>query len=466
VTLDKLRFVSRDPDKAYIDTMLWLPKKGIQQRSVKEALQFLVVGDNGVSYLESMWTDSKHHLIVPREFIHPSQYPQYPFPFIDLSRRKYEKTKITVTVLPRDEKQVSALDAFLVAQNGVLNLAPGKGKTVLALLKAAQMGGPALIIVHNTYLLEQWKERIGQFVTFDAGEKLGVIQGQEFEWQHPIALAMINTLAIRAKDGRLPPEFFRWYAGVFWDEVHHLSAPLFNVTAPLFPCHRFGLTATPDREDGLQFVYHHHIGPIFYSDMEMEVAPLVYFQQTPTWVDLGSPDVKDKSGQLNISKLRSTVGKDPDGNRFRRRCIEEALTKGSKILCISHSKDQLYDMQSFFPGSGLIVQETPQKDRTEVVRKSQITFAIARLGVEGLDDDAIDVLMFLTPFKSSTDLKQSLGRITQRQKRVAGQSKKNAIAIFFEDVKIRPFVGLCNKLRGQLADMGLGYQTLKAPTNF
>jgi superfamily II DNA or RNA helicase len=306
--------------------------------------------------------------------------------------------------------------------------------------------------------MEQWQERIGEFLELRAGEKLGIIQGTINDWQRPITLAMIHTLALRADEGQLPPGFTKHFGVVFFDEVHHLAAPLFVKTAPLVHGLRYGLTATPKRTDGMEFVYNYHIGPVFFEDMEADLVPRVYFQETPTYLDLSDSAVKDKSGELNMSRLRSVLGENKEGNLFRAYCIQEALDQGRKILALSHSKNQLRLMHEIFPQSGLIIQETPQKERTGIVKSSQLVFAISRLGVEGLDDAALDSLFYLTPFSAENDLQQGLGRIQR-----AHGDKSQPVAVIFEDVLIPPLRSMCNKLRKALVAWKVPYQTLKVP---
>lgn len=454
-----LRLPGREPDKAYVADMLWLPKARVAELALKTALQYWKV-ERGVAVQEKLWEETEHHLVCPREFLRPDQYPQFPFPFVNLSPRRFPKTRIYMKpgFAFRDAKQEQAYRALVANPNGVLNLAPGKGKTVLACKRIVDLGCPSLVVVHNSYLMQQWQERIGDFIEMPPGEELGIIQGKKFDWQHPVTLAMIHSLGDRAEDGKLPGEFSKHFGAVFYDEGHHLSAADFVRTARLCWGHRYGLTATPYRLDGTEFIYNFHIGGVFYSDLQQDLTPRVYFQQTPVHVDLTIPEVRDVAGEVNISKIRSHVGRLDESNNFRAKCIQEALDQGRKIIAISHSKDQLVELHMRFPESSLIVQETPQKERTKMVQQSQICFAIRELGIEGLDDDNLDTLFILTPFSSPNDLQQVMGRI-QRWK----PDKKVPVMVIFEDRLIRPFEALCKKLRAALKGMNIPYTTLAVP---
>lgn len=442
-----LHLVRRDPDKAYVSDMLWLPKKFIPQQAIREGLQYWDV-ENGQAVLKRLWEDARDHLICPREFISASQYSQWPFPFVDLTPKSFPKASFSVRHDPRDEDQKRAYEALSKSPGGILNLACGKGKTFLALKKGAEVGRPLLIVVHNSYLLKQWvNDAIPKHVELPVGEEVGIIHQERFEWDRPIVVAMLQSLALRAERGEIPPEFRQHFGMVVYDEVHHLSAPFFVTTAPLVTGLRYGLTATHKRADGFDFIYKYHLGDVFYTDLVQQIIPRIYFQLTPVYVDLKREEVRDKNGELNIGRLRSFVGSLDASNIFRYKCLKEALDQGRKILAVSHSKDQLIKLHEMFPGSGLVVQETPAEDRSFIVRNSQISFAIASLGFEGLDDPNIDAVHVLLPFKQPNDLQQVMGR-AQR----AADDKKTPVIVIYDDIRVGPLHGMCKTMQQNLKD--------------
>jgi superfamily II DNA or RNA helicase len=465
-----LRLVKRDPDKAYISNNLWLPKRLIPLEAIKAGLQYWDV-EKGSSVLRMLWTETQDHLICPREFIKPDQYPQFSFPFVDITPRRFPKAHFFVKNEPRDDEQRAANVAFSTARSGILNLACGKGKTFLALKQAELLGVPLLVVVHNTFLMNQWvSEAIPNHVELRPNQKVGIIQGDKFEWDRPIVVAMMHTLAARIQAGEVPPEVWNHFGMVVFDEVHHLSAPLFVTTAPLIHGLRYGLTATDKRGDGTDFIYKMHIGDIFYTDLRQKIIPRIYFQYTPIFLNLDCDEVKDKNGEFHLGKLRSHMGSLPESNAFRAKCLQMALDEGRKVLAVSHSKDQLILLHEMFPGSGLIIQETPQEERSTIVRKSALTFAIANLGFEGLDDDSIDTLHVLLPFGSSNtppnDLQQVIGR-AQREKK----GKGTPVVVIYDDVNIKPFHQTCMTMRKQFSSWdkhvpgmpALKFESLHAP---
>lgn len=457
-----LSFVPKEPGKAYIADRLWLPKSVrqgdglIRPDPVKRALEFDVATQDGSTKVQ-MWDETTSHLICPREFLPPSEYTKYRFPFIDL-RPQFQKATFIDRVVPRDEDQRKAWDALSKNDNGIFVLACGKGKTKLALKKIAQKSVPTLVVVPDGGILAQWKESIlGNAETglspgllFDG--ELGLIQGPVFNWAKPVTLALVTTLWKRIEDGAVPEELFRYFGLIIYDEVHQIGAPKFSLTAKPFYGDRLGLTATLKREDGLDPIYRFHIGEPFYSDLRQELIPDIYFQKTPANIPYEDSKVE---GQVNVSKLRTSAGRHLDSNTFRYWCIRGALEQGRKILVLSHSKDQLKLFHAMFPESGLIVQETKKDERMEVLRNSRICFAIAKLGSTGVDDDQLDMLFWLTPFKSKIALQQSMGRI-QRAK----PGKKHPIMIVFEDTLCPPLRKMCQGIKSILKEWNFVFQSL------
>jgi SNF2 family DNA or RNA helicase len=78
---------------------------------------------------------------------------------------------------------------------GLLDVDPGKGKTVMALKIIQRLGVKTIIVVHKSFLSNQWRERIQQFLP-DA--KVGIIQGQVIDIENKdIVIAMVQSLSIK-----------------------------------------------------------------------------------------------------------------------------------------------------------------------------------------------------------------------------------------------------------------------------
>jgi hypothetical protein len=98
--------------------------------------------------------------------------------------------------------------------NGMVIHNCGKGKTVIALDFIARKGGPALVVVDNTNLLQQWLQAIDEVLEVPGG--VGRIQAGTFDWKKGLVMATYHTLGALAHD--LPNEVRNWFQCVVFDE--------------------------------------------------------------------------------------------------------------------------------------------------------------------------------------------------------------------------------------------------------
>jgi superfamily II DNA or RNA helicase len=455
-----LSFVRRDPDKGYFGRQLWLPKKHINVRSVKSGLEFPVMDNEGITYLQ-LWHEEKDHLIVPREFFPRGEYAALSFPILSVQPTEFPRVAF-MDRIELDAKRpdlTTQRDAWVpmkAAKSGLLNLACGKGKTIMALKLVAERKVPALVVVNNTTLIDQWQDRIREHMRRVPGG-IGVLQGSPDTWDwdgRGICVAMIHSLSLHANN--IPAGMDRYFGLVIYDEVHHLSAPLFVRTAPMFYGERHGLTATVNREDGLEPIYQYHIGDVYHSDLMPDMIPRIYFQECPATVDVKSKEAKnpetgiyDKQGKINIPKLRTYLGRLPECNEFIARKLRAPLEKGRKILVLSHSVEQLRLLNDMFADSGLCTGNEKPEARLRTLRTKQISFGTLQLVKEALDEDTLDLLYFLTPFGSSSvedgglnTLQQGMGR-AQRFR----ENKKTPVIIILDHVFVPKMHKMCSTLK-------------------
>jgi superfamily II DNA or RNA helicase len=138
-------------------------------------------------------------------------------------------------------------------------LQTGGGKTVCALYIASQIKMRTLIVVHNTFLKDQWVDRIKMFLP---DVTIGSIQGEEMDTDKDVIIAMIQSLSM--KD--YPKEIFRGIGLTIVDECHHIASEVFSQAfQKITSTYMLGLSATPERKDGLMYVIEWFLGPILYK---------------------------------------------------------------------------------------------------------------------------------------------------------------------------------------------------------
>jgi hypothetical protein len=350
--------MKRDAQKGYVSDMLYVPKNLVNIEGVKRALEFEIPERNSIRLLQ-LWEESEHHLVVPRAFWNPKDLP---IEWVDARPTSYEKTGVRSRVkldhmllqdgrvVPTGERsQSEAIKAMMGCQGGTLQLACGKGKTVVALHFAALRQIPTIIVVDNTTLLLQWQKEIAKHLNVPGG--VGLIQGDKRDWKKYIVMATYQTLANWA--ATMPEEVRRWFGLVIWDEGHHVSAPTFSKSAPLFYGYRLALSATPSRADGSHVICQHHVGEVLFKDVKQRNPPAIKFKWTGIKLDGADPQVmmavNDKNGEVHIGKLAGYLGAHRD--RLYDHVLAEAKAKvasGHKVLVLSYSVDEVINLMTLW----------------------------------------------------------------------------------------------------------------------
>ena len=279
--------------------------------------------------------------------------------------------------------------------------------TQVAIALACHMGLRTIIIVHKEFLAEQWENRIRVFCP---GATIGRIQQDKCEISCDFSIAMIQTLSLREHDMKQ----FDTFGLAIVDEAHHIGSRAFS-QAMFKVCPRFtlGLTATPERKDGLTRLLYWFLGPNFLTverenQAVVKVVPLHFhddmYRRAPPVNRMGSISVVD------IINLLVCI---PARNELIIKTIKEALGQNRKILFLSDRRGHCFEMETIF-GSvcGLYLGGMKQEHLDESAEKQLIigTFALAQ---EGLDIPTLDTVVLATPH---SDVKQAVGRILRETK--------------------------------------------------
>lgn len=351
-----MKIVRRHPDKAYLDTWLWVPKRFVNLDGTKRSLTFLIAEQDGKRARElRLWRESADHILVPRSLWGTGALP---YELIDCRPQRYAeidfKSRIKLDhqrghggeLVPTGfDLQRRAIDALEQNPGGILQLSCGKGKTVIFLELAARMRVPTLVVIDNTTLLEQWKREANALLDVPGG--IGLIQADTMDWKHGLVLTTYHTIALRAES--MSEEIRRWFGLIGWDEGHHISAPMFSKSADLFYGKRVALTATPNRVDGTHVVYEFHVGPVVFKDLSQTIKPRIYFKWTGVEVDSSDPlaNILDRNREVHLMKLYAHLGSLRSRLDLFHGDVLEALGQNrKKILVLSNSLTTVLNLAS------------------------------------------------------------------------------------------------------------------------
>lgn len=299
--------------------------------------------------------------------------------------------------------QKEALDAF--KGNGVLCLPCGQGKTATSLAIAAKMKRKTLIVVHKEFLANQWRERLSQFCP---SSSVGLIQGDVWDVDgHDFVLTMIQTLCAREHS----PDQFKCFGMVIVDEAHHIGAPAFSKTMfKMSPEFTLGLTATPDRKDGLVCILYWFLGKPFYT-MDQTATELKLVKLSFDHPSFRAGPILNKFGKVSMAHMVNHLVDIQERNELILKHVRDAIERGRKVLLLSDRRghcewihEQLGDEVSGLYMGGMKQQEH------ELASQKQVIVATFTLAYEGLDIPSLNTLFLVTPH---SDVKQAVGRITR-----------------------------------------------------
>lgn len=156
------------------------------------------------------------------------------------------------------EYQRAALAAWMEAdRRGVVVLPTGSGKTLVALLAIAQVGVWTLIVVPTLDLLAQWRRAVRDVLGAPA-EAVGIYGGGKQEIA-PVTIITYDSAALHTRQ-------LNRFGLLVFDEVHHLPASSYRLAAEgTVAPYRLGLSATPERTDGLETDLLELVGPIVFA---------------------------------------------------------------------------------------------------------------------------------------------------------------------------------------------------------
>ncbi len=155
-------------------------------------------------------------------------------------------------------EQAKAAEAMLAHDTGVLAATTAFGKTVLAARLVAARGINTLILVHRQQLMDQWVERLQQFLGLEKKE-IGRLGGGRKRLTGNIDVALIQSLVRKGVVKDLVAD----YGHLIIDECHHLSARSFELVARRAKArYLLGLSATVTRKDGHHPIIFMQCGPV------------------------------------------------------------------------------------------------------------------------------------------------------------------------------------------------------------
>jgi superfamily II DNA or RNA helicase len=312
--------------------------------------------------------------------------------------------------------QIPIVDAYMAESKrsgcGLLELMCAAGKTVLSLYIASELKVKTIVIVHKEFLLNQWVERIQEFLPT---ARIGRLQGQVIDIEDKdIVIAMLQSLSM--KD--YPLSLFSSFGLSIFDECHHISAEvfcrsLFKVVTPYV----LGLSATMNRKDGLTKLFKMFLGNIVYSkltrdeDYNVQIRNIHYSNEDKDYTDV----IYNYMGQIHHSIMIKRICEFTPRSEFILKVLTNLLKEEPRhqVMILAHNKSLLKYLYTAIENRniakvGYYVGGMKEKDLKDTADNKQVVVATYAMAEEALDIKTLSALMMCTP---RADVTQAVGRI-------------------------------------------------------
>ena len=317
------------------------------------------------------------------------------------------------------DNQKDVVNSYLLPEphDGVISLQTGGGKTVCALYIASQLKVPTIVLVHNTFLRDQWVDRIKSFLP---KARIGFVQGDTLDIENAdIVVAMLQTVSQRD----YPISTYKRIGLVIVDECHHIATESFSHTmTKLTSKYMLGLSATLERKDRLMHVIHWFLGPLLYKsntgDKIDEKVAVEVFEYDPK-DEKYNEVIYNNSGVMFTSLMVNKVAEYEPRNKFLIELITDVYQESERQLLVL--SDRVDHTKVLFDGLPTDIQEkacilgrnVKAETRAEWCSTKRILLATYAMCKEGFDVATLNTLVIATP---RPDVDQIVGRILRVDK--------------------------------------------------
>ncbi len=336
---------------------------------------------------------------------------------------------VEITLLPFQERLLEQVELARTQgrHRNVLVAATGTGRTVIAAIDYARLREELprdrlLFVAHREEILEQSRARFAHALRDASFGEFWVRGKRPSRFEHVFAsIQSLNRSGLESVD----PEYFDV---VIVDEFHHAAAPSYQrLLERLAPIELLGMTATPERADGLDVL--RYFGGRIAAELrvwdaidQQYLVPFSYFG-VYDGTDLTGVPWKRGSG-YDPSALTNVLTAD---HAWARRVVEQLRLKTSDpttiralgfCVTVGHARFMAEQFQAVGIAAVAVWGDSPREERTAALRnlaagRVNVVFTVDLFN-EGVDVPNVDTLLFLRPTESGTLFLQQLGRGLRR----------------------------------------------------
>jgi superfamily II DNA or RNA helicase len=366
------------------------------------------------------------------------------------------------TRLPLWNYQTLALEANARERDAgtkswVLHMPTGSGKTVTAAAAMEQFARPLVFLVHRDELVDQTEKAFRLY----HGEELKIAIVKAERGRNPeeiigrdLIIASAQTLAHENRLDTLRRSLA--YTGLplmVIDECHHSAAPTWRrAVEVLQPDHLIGLSATPQRGDGVglgdifeKIAY--HIPMSVLVDGKRLARPIGL--RIGTSVDITS--VATRQGDFAVNKLEEVVNVKARNKLVVDAFLKHAWPTRQRAIAFCVDTTHVADLTAEFVAAGvkaeMIIGTTPKPERKAIYERFEDAecnvLVSCMVLTEGFDQPLADCALMCRPTQSQPLYVQMAGRVLRK-----ATGKDSALIIDFVDVTAKHALQSISSLAG------------------
>lgn len=397
-----------------------LQRLGYSKEVIKQLLLVQSESYTGAVTEIKQYAEGDSGLYVPRAFMEGIFYD----PSSGDQGRSLHKSAVEMTLRPYQVEAVRQVKQDVLEKGGAILVGGcGTGKTVMGSFLIKELGRRALVLVHKEFLMRQFADTLR--LAFPDW-KIGFWARDEVpDGSEDVVIAMVQSLSLREYD----QELYDGFGTVVTDEVHRFSAPQWSRAIAMFSAaYRIGLTATPDRKDGLQSIFLNSIGPISHRVEGNLLKPTIYVRQTHSQYDYSR--YRQYDGSPSMAKLINLIAADSERSKRIAATVARAVSAGRMCLVLTDRREHAtflqHEIKLLCPDKKISLYLGGMKASERVAAESSdVLIGTYSMAQEGLDIPRLDTLFFATP---KTNVTQAVGRILRPH-----PDKKKPFVVDFTD---------------------------------
>lgn len=359
-------------------------------------------------------------------------------------------------------EQVPVVNKMIKYDMGVLKAAPGFGKTIIGIYLISYFKVNTLVIVPTKQIQDQWLERINSFLNYPKAFKkedefICIYNGSKKRTNKNIDIAIAASLT------RLEnlDKFLNGYGMIIVDECHRAPSNTFTHILRNASSKRiYGLSATLEREDGLEKVIYMFCGTKRYERSLAQMKGSYQFSQVLIPRMTNSIILNKKAHFVDIC---NELVKDMARNQLIFKDILQEYKQGSKIIVLSDRKEHLSLLEEMLSKAidhvFIMTGEQNKKTRDLTMRQikeldfnnSYVLLATSTLLGEGFDLPELRTLFLTMPISGESRLTQYTGRIQRNDE------GKDVVKVYdYVDVQIPMMQTMFHKRLKYYQNIGYG----------